>query len=317
MKKHRKERNWSQYNQKLKKIARVDFYISEEAINNWEYCGIRAPGGKKIYSDHVIEMCLLMKEFYKLAYRQTEGFISSILDALSIKVKVPDYTTMSRRAIKLIPIIRRKFLGRDKAKIVVAFDATGLSLYSATEWNRKRHGKKTPGYEKWRKLHVTIDVNTGEILSGKYTKSSENDGPQLSSMLESINEEISAVCGDMAYDTLNCRRIIYERGARQLIPPIRKARLSKNNRNIRKYKEILEERDNAVNYIHSNTINSDQSMARAAWKEKSGYHARSLVETTMFQIKTHCRDRLTNKREDTRATQALIKCKLINKIIAA
>ena len=102
----RKVRNWSQYNQKLKKIARVDFYISEEAIRNWEYCGSRAVGGKKIYSDHVIEMCLLMKEFYKLAYRQTEGFVESVLESMSIKVQTPDYTTMSRRASKLDVKIR-------------------------------------------------------------------------------------------------------------------------------------------------------------------------------------------------------------------
>ena len=58
-------------------------------------------------------------------------------------------------------------------------------------------------------------------------------------------------------------------------------------------------------------------LKRASWKEKSGYHARSLVETTMWQIKSHCSDRLTNKREDTRETQSKIKCKIVNLINAA
>jgi hypothetical protein len=93
----RKQRNWSRYNQRLVKIARVDFYLSHEAINNWYYCDVRCPGGKKIYSDHVIEMCLMMKEFYGLAYRQTEGFISSILSMSGYKdLLAPDYTTLSR-----------------------------------------------------------------------------------------------------------------------------------------------------------------------------------------------------------------------------
>ena len=61
------------------KIARVDFYLSNEAINGWYYSEVRDPVGKKIYSDHVIELCLLMKEFYRLGYRQAQGFISSIL----------------------------------------------------------------------------------------------------------------------------------------------------------------------------------------------------------------------------------------------
>ena len=67
-------RNWSEYNNKLKKIASIDFFISEEALENWYYSGNQKHGGKVIYSDHVIELCLLMKEFYQLPYRQTEGF---------------------------------------------------------------------------------------------------------------------------------------------------------------------------------------------------------------------------------------------------
>ncbi len=122
----------------------------------------------------------------------------------------------------------------------------------------------------------------------------------------------------MAYDSVDCRKAIKQSGARQLIPPKRTARISSKNRNIKKEdREKLQERDEAINYINYNSINGDKSLARKSWKEKSGYHARSLVETTMWQIKSHCRDRLTNKREDSRATQAKIKCKVINFINAA
>lgn len=79
MKKHREKLNWSQYNRKLKKIARTDFFISEEAIEKWEYNGKRRPGRKIVYSDHVIELCLMIREFYKFAYRQTQEFIESVL----------------------------------------------------------------------------------------------------------------------------------------------------------------------------------------------------------------------------------------------
>jgi len=319
MKSLREQRNWSQYNQKLKKIARIDFFISETAITNWQYQGKRVPGGKLLYSNHVIELCLLMREFYQLAYRQTEGFIESVFQSMQLDMSIPDYTTISRRAAKLDVSIRNKIAIRQrKEAIVVAVDSTGLSLYTQTEWNRMKHCKnKIASYEKWRKLHVAINVQTGEILESKYTKSTANDGPELPSILDSIDEEISAVCGDMAYDTVNCREAIKLKKARQLIPPIRRARISKKNRNISKYHEILYERDEAIKYIAHNTINGDPSPARASWKEKSGYHVRSLVETTMWQIKSHCSDRLTNKREDTRATQSRIKCKIINLIIAA
>lgn len=318
MKKYREKRNWSQYNQKLKKIARIDFFISEEAIQQWYYSGKQKHGGKVIYNNHAIELCLLMREFYQLPYRQTEGFVLSVFESMKIELKIPNYTTMSRRAATLTFSLRNKSLAKSKDAIIVAIDSTGLSLYTQTEWNRKKHQRdKMPGYERWRKLHVAINVETGEILDSKYTKSTANDGPELPSILDSIKEPIEAVCGDMAYDTVNVRQAIKQKGARQLIPPIRAARLSRHNRNTRKYNDILQERDDAINYIKHNAINGDYSLSRKSWKEKAGYHARSLVETTMWQIKRHSSDYLTNKKEYTRATQARIKCKLINLIIAA
>jgi hypothetical protein len=317
--KHRKERNWSLYNQKLKEIARIDFFISKEAIENWLYNGSRNSGGKVIYSDIAIELCLIMREFYKLAYRQTQGFLTSIFQKMNLNLVVPDYTTMSRRASKInVSIRNKKLLKNSEESIIVAIDSTGLSIHTQTQWNSMKHqSDKLPGYQKWRKLHVIINVATGEILDSKYTKSTCNDAPELPELLSSIDEEIAAVAGDMAYDTVNCRKAIKDKNARQLIPPIRGAKVSEKNKNTKKYKDILKARDDAIKYMQYNSINGDNGLARKSWKEKSSYHARSLVETTMWQIKSHCTDRLRNKKEDSRATQAKIKCKIINLIIAA
>lgn len=119
---------------------------------------------------------------------------------MKLELKIPDYTTVSCRASKLNVVLGNKELVKTKKEsIVVAVDSTGLSLYTHTEWNRKKHQQnQLAGYEKWHKLHVAINVATGEILESRYTKSTANDGPELSSLLDSIPEEISAVCGDMA-----------------------------------------------------------------------------------------------------------------------
>lgn len=313
----RRQRNWSDYNKKLKNIARVDFFISEDAINNWYYSGKRLPGGKILYSTHVIELCLLIREYYRFGYRQTQGFISSIFTIMGLNIQAPDYTTLSRRAQDLsISLNCRKL--KSNCGIVVAIDSTGLSIYSRSEWAKdKNNGRQEHRHNKWRKLHIIIDVYSGDILESKYTKAAVNDNQILPEMLDKLDQPIESVCGDMAYDSLDCRKAIKQKNARQLIPPIRAAKLSENNRGLRKYREILQERDDAINYIKYNTINGNNSLARKSWKEKVGYHARSLIEATMLQIKSHCSDILTNRREDTRATQARIKCKLVNKIIAA
>lgn len=313
--KHRSKRNWSQYNQRLKRIARVDFFISQEAVNNWYYKGSRKSGGVVLYSDHVIELCLMIREYFKFGLRQTQGFIESLLPLLGNDLKVPDYTTLSRRCSKLnisfdIP--------RSSEAMVVAIDSTGLSVHSRREWNKLKHKKKDYKWsKKWRKLHVIINVKTGHILTGKYTEGSANDGKQMPPLLESIEGEVSDVCGDMAYDTVQCREAIYRKKANQLIPPIHKAQTTDNQKERRKHKEVLKQRDEVIKYIKNNNINGDSRLARKTWKQKSGYHARSLIETTMWQIKAHTSDRLTNRTELTRKTQSMIKCKIVNKIISS
>ena len=89
-------------------------------------------------------------------------------------------------------------------------------MYSGREWNRIKHSKeRKPSFEKWRKLHIAIDTSAGEILSSSYGKSTATDGPELPNLLERIDEPISAVCADMAYDTVNCREIIKQKKSRQ------------------------------------------------------------------------------------------------------
>jgi hypothetical protein len=190
----RKQRNWSQYNRRLVEIARVDFYLSQEAINDWYYCDSRSPGGKKIYSDHVIELSLILKEFYNLGYRQTEGFISSILSMSGYKnLTSPNYTTLSRRCEKLAVSIRSKHrssldkLFNKKSSMVVAIDSTGLSLYNYSDWHNLKHKEKAKrNIDRWRKLHIAIDVKTGEILSAIPSSSREHDCKHLAPLLEII-----------------------------------------------------------------------------------------------------------------------------------
>lgn len=295
----------------------MDFYISQESLKDWYYRGKRQVGGKIHYPDSVIELCLLIKEYYKLGLRQTQGFVQSLIDGMGAFLKVPDYTTLSRRAETLK--VQFKPLRQSYEDRVIAMDSTGLSVYNRREWNAFKHKKNSGKYQdKWRKLHVIIDTHSGEIIGADYSLANVNDCLMAETLLNHVAGDVQAVCGDMAYDTTLCRKAIKQKKAKQLIPPIRKARLSKDNRNMKEEeREILKERDDAISYIQHNKINGDMSLARASWKEKVGYHRRSRSETTMWQIKSHSSDRLTNYKEKTRNTQALIKCKLVNHILFA
>ena len=76
--------------------------------------------------------------------------------------------------------------------------------------------------------------------------------------------------------------------------------------------EIWEkERDGAIAAIHG--FGGDD-MGRRLWKICSGYHERSLVETTMFRIKRMLGGRLKARSIGSQKTEAICKCMIINKM---
>jgi hypothetical protein len=46
-------------------------------------------------------MALTLRAVFRLAYRQAEGLIGSIISLLGLTLRVPDHTTLSRRSATL------------------------------------------------------------------------------------------------------------------------------------------------------------------------------------------------------------------------
>lgn len=262
-----------------------------------------------------MQACLLLRTYFGLGLRQTQGLVQSLLDLASSDLLAPDYTTLSRRcsclAVMLGQQLSQQAAGFKKQGLVMAIDATGLSLYSASSWHRAKH-RPGSGHcnDRWRKLHVAIDTQTGVILAAHYGPATDNDCLHLPTLLDRVTVPVCAVAADMAYDKRACRIAIHDRGARQLIPPQKNAALARDSA------PALQERDDAILFFRHNTINGDPALARAAWKRHVGYHVRSRVETVFSQLKTHTGDRLTNRTEPNRCTQAMLKCVLLNRFAA-
>ena len=89
--------NSSSYNNSLKQRGRLDFWVDKNIFSQWTYKGTKNKGGKVIYSDVAIELALVLSYIYKLPLRQTEGFLSSILQLHNYQLTTPDYTTLCRR----------------------------------------------------------------------------------------------------------------------------------------------------------------------------------------------------------------------------
>ena len=82
----------------LRRRGDLTVWFDEEAIANWMADMTGKPGGQRVYSDMAIETGLVVRIVYKLAYRQTEGFLHSIASLLGLGIEIPDYSTLSRRS---------------------------------------------------------------------------------------------------------------------------------------------------------------------------------------------------------------------------
>ena len=72
---------------------------------------------------------------FHLPFRQTEGFLNSLLGMMGIDRSAPDHTTLSRRSQHLDLTLRRVPPGEDMHLIV---DSTGLSIVGEGEWAAAR-----------------------------------------------------------------------------------------------------------------------------------------------------------------------------------
>jgi len=56
-------------------------------------------------------------------------------------------------------------------------DSTGLRLCSAGEWLLEKHGAKVR--RAWRKLHIGVDADNGQIVAAVLTAKEVDDGDDL------------------------------------------------------------------------------------------------------------------------------------------
>ena len=125
----------------------------------------------------------------------------------------------------------------------------------------------------WRKIHIGIDEQTLEIRAVEVTSSSISDAPMLPDLLDQIppDQEIGSVTGDGAYDTRKCHDAIAARHAHAVIPPRKNAKLWKSN--------------TPGARARNEAVRSSKYLGRALWRQVTGYHRRSRVETKMHCVK--------------------------------
>ena len=122
--------NWRAYEQSLIQRGSLTVWFSPQALAGCGYCGTRQRGGQYVYSDLAIETALSLRLVFHLGFRQTEGFVASLLTLLGLPLKAPDHTTLSRRQARL-PVALPTLPPGQSMHLVV--DSSGLKVYGEGE----------------------------------------------------------------------------------------------------------------------------------------------------------------------------------------
>ena len=125
------------------------------------------------------------------------------------------------------------------------------------------------------------------------------DVPILPDLLAQIATPIATVTGDGAYDTQACHAAIAAVGTAAIIPSRKNARLWK------KYPPGAETRNEIVK--------ATQRLGQAIWKQWSGYHRRSLVETKMRCFKL-LGERIMSRDFDCQVAELQVRAALLNSL---
>ncbi len=291
-----KVRNWPAYEAGLRRRGSLTLWIEDAALGDWQSTG---PGGQARYTDAAIQTSLMLRMAFKLALRQTEGLMMSVLTLMGLTLSAPDHSTVSRRAVAL-PVIQPAQVPLGPVHVLI--DSTGLQVYGAGQWLEAKHGVKSR--RTWRKLHLAVDAANGMIVAQTLTDQDADDPSQVSPLLDQIDDLIVQVTADGAYDGAPTYRTIAAHGDEiEVVIPPRSTAVPSGEPG------PPTQRDRHLAMI--------TEQGRLAWQAETGYGQRSLVETTMGRYKALIGPRLRARGFAAQRTEAAVGVAVLNQMLAA
>jgi hypothetical protein len=290
--------NGPEYDAALRRRGSLTVWFTDEAIAAWRAEPRTTPGGQPHYSALAIMTALTMRAVFRLALRQTEGLIGSVIALLGLDLTVPDHSTLSRRSKTLkMPPLRR--FGPGPLHLLV--DSTGVKLGGAGEWLVEKHG--TSRRRSWRKLHLGVDAESGEIVAIELTRKEIDDAARTAALLDQLIDPIASFTADGAYDQDRVYETVAEHApdAAVIVPPRATAvpgpsAATAPTQRDRHIQEIVER-------------------GRMGWQKASGYNLRAKVEAAIGRYKRVIGDALRSRTDETEATEVAIAAAALNRML--
>jgi transposase len=286
-----KVENWAEYDEALVRRGSLTVWVTPEAIAAWTPARTGRRGRPQTYSDVAVEAGLMLRLAFGWPWRQTEGL-------LGLELPVLDHTTLSRRSVDLRVATALK---RTAGPVQIVIDSTGLKVFRAGEWHLEKHGGKPR--RTWRKLHLAVDPDIGEILASELTTAEEGNPSLVAPLLDQIDRPVSEVFADGAYDGEPVYRSVADHtpDAAVIIPPRSTAAPSP-----------AADSDPTQRDRHLQII---KERGRLGWQRAVGYGRRSLGEVAMFRYKKLIGRSLHAQGLPAQKTEAKVACKVVNIMI--
>lgn len=294
--------NWTEYNESLRRRGDLTVWFDADAVRLWSAPRRTTRGGQPRYSELAIEICLTLRVAFGLPLRQTQGLVRSIARLCELPIEVPCFSTLSRRSagLKLRPLAQP----RPGASVHLVVDSTGLKIFGAGEWQAQKHG--TPVKRRsWRKLHLGLDLASGDILCTELTTDEVGDPTALPGLLDQHDGPLDRFLADGAFDGSPTYELLAERFGAAIdiaIPPPKNAVASAD--------------------AARNPTSRDRHIAaiaahgRMAWQRSTGYNQRARVETQMGRWKAVIGPSLRARNFENQKTEAAIAARVLNRMTA-
>jgi len=91
--------NWHDYDASLRQRGSLTVWFTDEAIAAWQAEPRTTRGGQRTYSALAILTALALRAVFRLALRQTEGLVGSVIRLLGFDLAVPDHSTLMWTAL--------------------------------------------------------------------------------------------------------------------------------------------------------------------------------------------------------------------------
>jgi len=291
--------NPAAYDAALRQRGSLTVWFTDEAIEGWQAELRTTPGGQPWYSPLAILTALTLRAVFRLALRQTEGLIGSIIGLLGLELRVPDHSTLSRRAKTLE--VPRPQPHRNGEPLHLLVDSTGLRLCGAGEWLQEKHGTKTR--RSWRKLHIGLDAGSGQIVAASLTAKEVDDGAEVGPLLDQITGAVASFTGDGGYDQDRVYAAVAEHSPRAavVVPPRATAVPSETA------ETAPTQRDRHLQHIAEH--------GRMTWHKASGYTMRARAEAAIGRFKQVIGDGLLSRTDERRATEVDVAVHALNRMV--